>query len=370
MSDLSKRSRRNRGLMSFASSIIAILIGLLFGFIILLVSHPDQAVDGFVTILRGGFFGGASSIGQMINIAVPIIMTGLSVGFAYRTGLFNIGTPGQFTTGAFAAIYIGSKWTFLPAPIHWVVAVLGAMLVGAVWGSIPGFLKAYRNVNEVISAIMLNYIGMYLVNMLVVETVYDQLRNQSRPVKAAAKIPTLGLAEAFKGSYLNMSILICIVFVIVVYIIVSKTTFGYELRAVGLNPFASRYAGINSKRSIVVSMIISGGLAGIGGGLMYLGQTGVFLQVVDVLAPQGFNGIPVALLGLNNPIGIFFSGLFVASLTVGGYNLQLFEFTPEVIDMIIAVIIYCSAFTLLFKNLMEQLLAKRKAAAVKEEEER
>lgn len=367
MSKLGKGNRLNKSLLSFSSSIIAILIGLLFGLLILLLSHPNQALEGFMTILRGGFVGGATAIGQMINIAVPIIMTGLSVGFAYKVGLFNIGTPGQFTIGAFVAIYIGNKWTFLPASIHWVVALFGAMLAGAIWGSIPGILKAYRNVNEVISSIMLNYIGIYLVNLLVVKTVYDQMRNQSSRVANSAKIPTLGLAEIFKGSYLNISIFICLLFVIISYIIISKTTFGYELRAVGLNPFASRYAGINSKRNIVFSMLIAGALAGIGGGLMYLGQTGVYLRVEDVLAPQGFTGIPVALLGLNNPIGIFFSGIFVASLTVGGDKLQSFAFTPEVIDMIIAAIIYCSAFTLLFKNLIQNFLTKRKTAGLKEE---
>ncbi len=370
MNELSKKTRNRRSLMSFASSILAIVIGLLFGFLILLFSHPDQALAGFATILRGGLTGGMRSIGQTINLAVPIIMTGLSVGFAFRTGLFNIGTPGQFTMGAYVAIYIGVKWTFLPPWLHWSVALLGAMIAGAIWGAIPGLLKAYRNVNEVISAIMLNYIGMYLVNLMIVETVYDQLRNQSMPIKATAKIPTLGLAQRFPGSYLNMSLLLCALFVGIVYIIVSKTTFGFELRAVGLNPLASRYAGINSKRSIVTSMIIAGGLAGIGGGLMYLGETGVFLQVVDAIAPQGFNGIPVALLGLNNPIGIFISGLFIASITVGGYNLQLFDYTPEVIDMIISAIIYCSAFTLLFKHFMESRFARRRAAALSDEVER
>ncbi len=369
MSNFKKGKRLQKSILSFSSSIIAILIGLLFGFLILLLSHPDQAVAGLMTILKGGFVGGSTAIGQMINIAVPIIMTGLSVGFAYKAGLFNIGTPGQFTIGAFVAIYIGNKWTFLPQSIYWIVALLGAMLAGAIWGSIPGMLKAYRNVNEVISSIMLNYIGMYLVNLLIVKTVYDQMRNQSNRVETSARIPTLGLAEAFKGSYLNMSIFICILFVIITYIIVSKTTFGFELRAVGLNPFASRYAGINSKRSIIFSMVIAGALAGVGGGLMYLGQTGAYLRVEDVLASQGFSGIPVALLGLNNPIGIFFSGIFIASLTVGGDKLQAFAFTPEVIDMIIAAIIYCSAFTLLFRNIIEESIAKRKTVDLEEDKE-
>lgn len=347
------------GADGFLSSLIAIISGLLFGLIILLFSNAKEAVPAFFTILAGGFNTGISGIGQVLYIATPIIMTGLSVGFAFKTGLFNIGASGQFTFGAYAAIHIGVKWTFLPDSIHWLVALLGAMVAGAIWGILPGLLKAISNVNEVITSIMMNYIGMYLVNMLIVRNVYDQLRNQSQLVPPSSVLPKAGLDKLFQTRNINIGIFIAILMVVVVYIILQKTTFGYELKACGYSPDASKYAGINAKRNVVLSMVIAGALSGIGGGLLYLSGTGKALQVLDVLASQGFSGISVALLGMSHPIGILFSGLFIAHITVGGSNMQLYSFVPEVIDIIISAIIYCGAFSLLFKNVIEKVRYNR-----------
>ena len=343
-----------RGTTSFFASFMAIVVGLLFGLLILLVSNREQAFPAFLTILVGGFADGTKGIGQELYYAIPIIMTGLSVGFAFKTGLFNIGASGQFTCGAFAAIYIGIKCAFLPAGIHWLVALLGAMAAGAIWGMGPGILKAFANVNEVITSIMMNYIGIYLVNMTIVKTIYDPLKNQTKPVASSAIIPKAGLDKLFNSNNLNIGIIIAVLMVIVIYILLHKTTFGYELKSCGQNKAASKYAGINEKKTIVLSMMIAGGLAGLGGGLLYLSGSGKYLQVLDVLAPEGFSGISVALLGMSHPIGILFAGLFIAHITVGGFNIQLYSFVPEVIDMIIAAIIYCGAFALLFKNLINK----------------
>ncbi|MDO5100119.1 MAG: ABC transporter permease, partial [Eubacteriales bacterium] len=353
-----KRFWQGDAFAAFGSSLMAIICGLLFGLVILLLSNPGQAYGGFMMILQGGFTDGIAGIGQMLYIATPIIMTGLSVGFAFKTGLFNIGAAGQFTMGAFAAVYVGVKWTFLPAGLHWIVAVLMAMLAGAVWGLVPGLLKAYLNVNEVIASIMMNYIGMYLVNMGVRQTIYNQLKNQSMEVAASANLPKGGLDLLFPGTNLNIGIFIVIAFVILIYVILNKTVLGYELKACGKNKEASRYAGINEKRNIVLSMVIAGALAGIGGALLYLANSGKYLQVLDVIAPEGFAGISVALLGQSHPIGILFSGLFIGYITVGGYNMQLFDFVPEVIDIIIAAIIYCGALSLLFKGLINKLQSR------------
>ena len=202
---------------------------------------------------------------------------------------------------------------------------------------------------------MMNYIGMYMVNMLIQRSVYDQLRNQSLPVASGANLPKGGLDLIFPNKNLNVGIFIAIFFVIVIYIILNKTTFGYELKACGQNKDASRYAGINAKRNIVLSMVISGALAGLGGALLYLANSGRFMQVLDIIAPEGFTGISVALLGLSNPIGILFAGLFIGHITVGGANMQLFDFAPEVIDIIISAIIYCGALALLFKTLIHKI---------------
>lgn len=342
------------GLWSLTASVVAIIAGLLVGFIILLITNPQQAPMGILTILEGGFPGGAKGIGDVFYLATPIIMTGLSVGFAFKTGLFNIGTPGQLIAGAYVAVLIGVKMPFL-GPVHWLVALLAAMLAGGVWALIPGLLKAFFNVHEVIASIMMNYIGMYTVNLLVKETVYNSFRNQSLPVQASANIPTLGFDQIFKGSSLNGGFVIAVLFVILLYIILNKTVFGYELKACGFNSDASIYAGINAKRNIVMSMVIAGAMAGVAGGLIYLANSGKYIHVEDILAAEGFNGIPVALLGMSHPIGVLFAGLFVSYITNGGFFMQQYNFVPQVIDIIIAIIIYFSAFVLLVKNFLDKV---------------
>lgn len=353
---------RSEQFSSFMSSFMAILVGLFVGLVILLVSNPSQAIRGFMAILLGGFID-MKNLGQVFYFATPIIMTGLSFGFANKTGLFNIGGAGQFIMGAYAAVYVGVKWDFLPGHTHWMAALAAALLAGALWGLVPGVLKAFYNVNEVIACIMMNYIGMYMVNYLVVKTIFDSLRNQSLRVAATAVLPKAGLNKIFitgnSASSVNIGIFVALLAGAVIYIVLDKTKFGYELKACGYNRNAARYAGINEKRSIVLSMAIAGALAGLGGALLYLAGAGKSIEVIDVLAIEGFNGIPVALLGLNNPLGILLSGIFVAHLTVGGFNMQLYDFVPQVIDIIIAVIIYFSAFALVLKGFIQSFFKKR-----------
>ena len=358
------------GAMSAYASVMAILVGLLFGFFILLVSNPAQAVHGLGTILMGGLGDSWRGVGQVLYYATPIIMTGLSVGFAFKTGLFNIGAPGQLMVGGFVAVYIGVNWTFLPGAAHWIVGILMAMIAGGLWGLVPGLFKALFNVHEVISSIMMNYIGMYGVNLLIERTVYDQLKNQTVNVASTAVIPKGGLDQIFvnySGDYadvstVNIGIFIAIFAAIAIFILLYKTRFGFELRACGLNRHASRYAGINEKRTIALSMVIAGMLAGCAGALMYLAPaSGLHMRVEEILSPEGFNGIPVALLGLSNPIGVVFAGLFIAHIEQGGFYLQRLEYMPEVIDIIIAAIIYFSAFSLLFKRLLGKWLLARQS---------
>ncbi|MFI3201193.1 MAG: ABC transporter permease [Eubacteriales bacterium] len=344
----------------FISSVCAILIGLLVGLIVLTLSNPSQAWPGFITILTGSLTRGAKGIGQVFYYATPIILTGLSVGFAFRTGLFNIGASGQFIVGGFGAIYAGLAFNGLGS-FHWVVCVLFGCFFGAVWGFIPGILKAYYNVNEVIASIMLNYIGMYLVNWTVKGSalLFNRLRNESKSVPVSAQIPKMNLDVIFDGSSVHAGIFIAIITVVIIYLLLNKTKFGYELKAVGFNRNASKYAGINEKKCIMQSMTIAGAISGLAGSMVYLGGTGKHIEIVDVLASEGVTGISVALLGGCHPIGILFSGIFIAYLTAGGFYLQLFDFSTEIIDIIIAVIIYFSAFSLIVKNYMEKLSAKK-----------
>ena len=349
---------RSPGFHSVAASIGAIIVGLIFGFIVLLITNPQQAFPAFITILSGGFTNGIKGMGQVLYLATPLILAGLSVGFAFKTGLFNIGASGQMIVGGFIAILIGVKCEFL-GQFQWVVAILGAILGGALWALIPGIFKAIFNVHEVISCIMMNYIGMYMVNMLVVRYVYDSYKSQSMLIADSAVLPKMGLQELTNGSSLNSGFFIAIFFVIVIYILFSKTVFGYELVACGHNQDASKYAGIKAKRNVILAMVIAGGLAGAGAGLMYLAGAGKHIMVVDVLLSEGFTGIPIALLGLSNPIGVLFAAIFIAYITVGGFYMQLYDFVPEIVNIMISVIIYFSAFALIVKSIIEFFLKKR-----------
>ena len=376
MRDKLNRLITHDGFNNALSSVFAVLIGLLFGFIILLITNPANAVRGFGIILTGGFSGGGRGVGQVLYFATPLIMTGLSVGFAFKTGLFNIGASGQFIMGGVTAIYVGVYWTFLPAPFHWIAALIMAAVVGGIWGLIPGILKAYLNVHEVIATIMMNYIGMYMCNYLIKTFVYDSKKNISTDVASSAVLPKGGLDSIFytlTGAYkqtstINSGIYIAIGFAIIMYFVLNKTTFGYELKACGFNRNASKYAGINEKKSIVLSMTIAGALAGLGGGLLYLGGTqGRHISVVDVLAPEGFNGIPVALLGLSNPIGVIFAAIFISYLTQGGSYLQTLNYMPEIISIIVACIIYFSAFSLIFRKVLPSIIKLVKERKTKKE---
>lgn len=364
-----KTKRKNAGGTGLVSSVFAIVIGLIFGFVILLLSNPSQALPGFGTILTGALTHGLKGIGQVFYYATPIILTGLSVGFAFKTGLFNIGAPGQFIVGAFGAVFVGIMWTSLGG-VHWIVALLAAILMGALWGAVPGILKAVFNVNEVIASIMMNYVGLYIVNYTTktYTLLFNNLRNESNNVAATAQIPKMGLDKIFSGSSLNGGIIIAVAVVIIINIILNKTTFGYELKAVGYNKDASKYAGINERKSIILSMMIAGAISGLAGGLLYLAGTGKHIEIVDVLGSEGYTGISVALLGLSNPISVMVAGIFIAYLTTGGFYLQLYEFSTEIIDIIVAVIIYFSAFALMVKMMITRYNVYKSELQVKKEE--
>jgi len=349
------------GGLNALSSLIAVLAGLLVGLIVLLLTNPAQAFPAFRTILTVGFQE-SRNFGQILFHATPIILTGLSVGFAMKTGLFNIGAPGQFAFGAFVSIFVSLEATFLPPGIRLVVAILCAMLAGALWGAIPGLLKAYRNVHEVISCIMTNWIGIFLVNWLIERTIVQTARNATPYLPGESTLPGLGLGELFQGAHarasnVDIGILIAILAAVFVYIVLDKTKFGYELKACGFNQHAAKYAGISEKRNVIFSMMISGALAALGGALLYTSAAGFTMQVADTLYMQGFTGISVALLGLNHPIGIIFGGILIGYLQEGGIHIQRF-FAPELIEMVVSIIIYFCAFVLLFKMLLHRISNK------------
>ena len=362
-----------KGLVSVLSSIVSILVGLLFGFILLMLVNPGQAGTKFVEMMTLGISSGnvdpLAKIAKVLYQAAPLVMTGLAVAFAFKTGLFNIGASGQYTVGAFAALTCAIAFQ-----MPWWICLIAAMIAGAVWGMFPGLFKALFNVNEVITSIMFNWIALFSVNlafmnmknaagklvMLPIAWTPSPLKDRTVALKAAnpdAIIPKMGLDELLNSNYMNIGIFIAILFAIVLWVVLNRTTFGYELKACGYNRNASIYAGISAKRNIVLSMVIAGAMAGVSGGLYYLSGVAEY-NIIKTLPAMGFNGISVALLATSNPVGCIFSALFISYIQVGGESLQP-VFAKEMIDIIIAVIIYLSAFALMTKMIITNLMKKK-----------
>lgn len=348
--------QESHGLRSVLASIISILIGLIFGFFLLLVLKPERAAWGIGKII-GSSLSDIKRFARVLYFAAPILMTGLAVGVAFKTGLFNIGATGQYTMGGFFALYTAIVWGW-----PWYLALIAAFIGGGIWGAIPGLFKAFFNVHEVISSIMFNWIGLYLVNLMAINTpkMLDPYVGNRTVLLSGANpkgiIPKWGLDQAFNSNFMNISIFLAILVAVVMFIVINRTTFGYELKACGFNRFAGLNMGIDAKRSIVLSMVIAGALAGFGGGLYFLSGIGQYLIEANLLA-AGFNGISVALLGASNPLGIIFSALFISYIQVGGDALQP-VFAKETIDVIIAVIIYMSAFSLILKSIIAALFKR------------
>ncbi|MBQ9734069.1 MAG: ABC transporter permease, partial [Clostridia bacterium] len=286
-----------------------------------------------------------------------------------KTGLFNIGAPGQYLMGTLASLVVALSIPSeaVPTGIIWLLALLGGMLAGALWGTIPGLLKAFLNINEVLACIMTNWLAANVVTWIFDDSMYRNmvegtktgyiyktsygLVNGTYVDGAGIATPKLGLDQIFPGSQVNGGIIVAVIIAIDMYILMNKTTLGYELKACGANRHGARYAGIRDKRNIVLSMAIAGALAAAGASLYWLsGNTEFFWETYQSLPDEGFNGIPVALLALNNPIGVVFAGIFMAMLDIVGVQLtKLTAYNEYITDVIIAVIVYLSAFSLVIR---------------------
>ena len=354
------------------ASLLAILCGLVVGFVVLLVADPANAFWGLLAILTGGL-SDMKNLGQVLYAATPIILTGLSVGFANKTGLFNIGAPGQYLISTMATLMIALSIpsSSVPTWIIWILAFLGGCLAGALWGALPGLAKACLNINEVLACIMTNWVAANLVTwMFDISNFKNTVENTKsgyiyKTSFNGVATPKLGLDKLFPGSQVNAGILVAILLAIAMYILMTKTTLGYELQACGANRHAARYAGIKDKRNIVLSMAIAGALAGAGAALYYLsGNTEFYWSTYQSLPAVGFNGIPVALLALNNPIAVIFAGVFMAMLKIVGQQLtNLTAYNEYITDVIIAVIVYLSAFSLVIRMMLSGRKKKKIAVA-------
>lgn len=381
---------KKEGTTSVLATLISIIIGLLAGSVlILIVGLTDSEIgisgawDAIRLVLMGLFNTGRTAtgalafgfnpanFGNMLFRAIPLILTGLSVALAYKTGLFNIGAAGQYLAGIWATLFVALSipTSVVPAWIVWFLAFIAGILAGALWGAIPGLLKATLNINEVLACIMTNWIAANLVTWA-----FDlsKLKNVTEGTKTAYIYKTsfnnvqtakMGLDKIFTGSQVNGGILIAILIAILVYVVMTRTTFGYELKACGSNRHAARYAGIKDKRSIVLSMALAGALSGAAASLYYLsGNPEFFWSTYQSLPAAGFNGIAVALLGACNPIAVIFTGMFMSMLEVIGSQITfLTKYNEFITDVIIAVIVYLSAFSLVIKMWISGRGKKRKA---------
>lgn len=370
---------KKKSTQSVTASLICILGGLVVGFIVLvlLAAFNDDipffdAISGFLTVLGGPFSAGSGKgvlfqIGNMLFASTPLIMTGLSVAIAFKTGLFNIGAAGQYLMGAMGSLIVALSipTDSVPAWIVWILALLTGTVLGVLWGAIPGFFKAKFNVNEVIVCIMTNWIAANIVSWVFKATSQYFVNYAETKVNFIKKTATngvstltLGLDKLLGDSYMDISIFIAIIIAVAMYFVMNKTTFGYELKACGFNKHASKYAGMNEKKYIILSMAIAGGLAACGAALWCLNGAQDFKwDTYQTLPADGFNGIPAALLASNNPIGVIFAAIFLKFLNVGGSNLAMqTNFNEYVSSLMVAVIIYFAGFS----KFIRELLVRRK----------
>lgn len=389
---------QKEGTKSVMASLIAILIGLAVGAVIILIVgifNPSLGMKGAlegVQLVFGGLFStgrdaagaltfgfNSTNMGNMLFRATPLILTGLSVAVAFKTGLFNIGAPGQYLMGTAATLILALSipTSVVPAPLVWVIAFVGGSLAGAIWGCIPGLVKAFLNINEVLACIMTNWIAANLVTWLFDNgSLFENLQNHVENTKTAYIYKTsfngvqtakLGLDKLFPGSQVNGGIIVAIIIAILVFILMTKTTLGYQLKACGANRHAARYAGIADKRNIVLSMAIAGALSGAAASLYYLSGNTEFYwtSAYQTLPATGFNGIPVALLAASHPIGVIFAGCFMSMLDIVGLQLtNLTAYNEYITDVIIAIIVYLSAFSLVIRMLISG--RKRRKESVEE----
>ena len=345
------------------NSILAVVLGLIAGAILMFVIG-DNPADGYAYLFKGGLMN-VSRIGDTLATATPLILTGLSVGFAFKTGLFNIGTPGQMLFGGFCATAVGLTYNAsIPRPMLLLAMIIVGGLAGAIWAFVPGLLKAKFNVNEVVSSIMMNWICYWIVYYAVPFYFKGSSETESKNIPEIASLRTSWLTDLFSGSYINLGILISIIAVIVIGFILNKTVLGYELKAVGFNKYSAEYAGMSVNKNIIVSMMIAGALSGLAGVTQYIGNASNIQ--IGVMPSQGFDGIAVSLLGANNPVGIFISAIFFGLLYSGkGFMNANTSIPPEIADTIIATIIYFAAISAAVPIVVNKIKQKRAMASAR-----
>ena len=361
---------RNDGFQTLLASLICILGGILVGFIALLIIEPSGAVEAIFAVLKSFFrYPGKLMLkyfGQTLVRTVPLIMCALSVLFAYKVGMFNIGVAGQYVAGACGCLYAALAWN-----LPWLPCLLIGMVAAAVLGAISGVLKTQCNVNVVISGIMLNWITLYLTNLIL-----GTVKSPNSPYTLAlqgknpsALLPSMGLGAFFNNEKsVTIAIPLAVIMAVVVWVVLNKTKFGYELKATGNNYHAAKYAGMKENRNIILTMMIAGALAGMGAGLLFLTGIEDWETTISSVPAMGFNGIAVAFLGGLSPLGSILSAFFIQYITTGGGNVDLQVYCSQISSLISSLIIYLCAFVAFFKFFLQAQIRKsdeKKAAALK-----
>ena len=357
---------KNNGVQSLLASLLCIVLGLFLGYVVLLIINPAGAGEAILTVIKNflTYNKPASQLKYLGNTLVktaPLLMCALAILFAYKVGLFNIGAAGQYCFGVALCLYaaLGLEWSWLPCML---LAILG----GAVLGGISGVLKSYCNVNEVISGIMLNWIVLYLTNMLLTTvkeatSPYTLALSTTNP---SAVLPSLGLGKLFNNNqYVGLAIPLSILMAILVWVVLGKTKFGYELKATGFNKNAARYCGMAEKRNVILSLMISGALAGMGAAMLYLTGYEQWQCSTSSVPAMGFNGIAAAFLGGLNPLGTVLASFFIQHITAGGAYVDKSLYCAQISDLISAIIIYLCGFVLFMKYAMNHSAAKREEKA-------
>ena len=364
-----KNLLKNPSFQAILTSLVCIVLGLLIGFVVLLMINPAGAGEAIKTILlnfltRASAAAKMKALGNTLAKTAPLLMCALSICFCYKVGLFNIGAPGQYEAGACIGLYAALAWH-----CNWVICLILAAIAGAIVGAISGTLKAYRNVNEVISGIMLNWIMLYMTNMILSS---KAVKDPASPytIKLAsgnkgALIPSAGLNKLFaNNTTVTIAIPLAILFAILIWVILSKTKFGYELRATGFNKEAAKYAGMKEKQNIIVTLAIGGALAGIGAAFLFLTGYQEWSTTQTSVPGMGFNGIAATFLGGLHPIGTIFASFFIQSITDGGALINKSVYPSQISDLISSIIIYLCGFVLFFKFALNNWIKKREKKEV------
>lgn len=361
---------RKDSFQTLLSSLICILGGLIVGYLVLLVIEPSGAFEAIIAVMKSFFrYPGTLKfkyLGQALVRTVPLLMCALSVLFAYKVGMFNIGVAGQYVAGACIALYAALAWK-----MPWYVCMILAMIAGGLLGAFSGWLKTKCNVNVVISGIMLNWIMLYMTN-LILGTVKSPTSPYTKPLMGtnnSALIPNLGLNKLFMDERsVTLAIPLAIIIAVAVWVVLNKTKFGYELKATGNNYHAAKYCGMKENRNIILTMVIAGALAGLGAAMLYLTGIEDWETTISSVPAMGFNGIAVAFLGGLSPIGSILSAFFIQYITTGGGNVDLQVYCSQISSLISSLIIYLCAFVAFFKFFIQARLRKadeKKAAAAK-----